>query len=68
MGDILTEVERWRMKAEELFAVAENLTNEAARSELLQMAESYIRLADRMEDVAAKKLAENRRRGALGER
>ena len=62
MGDILGEVQRWRGKADELFAVAENLTNDAARAELLQMAESYNLLADRMEDVAAKQLAEQRRR------
>ena len=61
MGNILTEVERWRSKADELLGVAENLTNDAARDELLQMAESYNRLADRMEDVAAKQLAEGRK-------
>ncbi len=67
MGDIRTEVERWRGKADELFTAAENLTNDAARAELLQMAESYNRLADRMEDVAAKQLAERRKRGPVEE-
>ena len=57
MGGILGEVERWRIKAEELFAAADNMRNQVARDQMLQMAEGYTRLADRMEDLAAKQLA-----------
>lgn len=57
MGDILGEVDRWRIKAEELFAAANNMRNQAARDQMLQMAEGYNRLADRMEDLAVKQLA-----------
>ena len=48
MGDILAEVNRWRIKADELRAVAEALSNEVARDALLEMADGYDRFADRM--------------------
>ena len=57
MGDILSEVQRWRLKAEELRATADMLTNEVARDSLLEMAEGYDRLADHMEDLEAKRRA-----------
>jgi len=60
MGDILGEVERWRLKADELRATAEMLTNEVARDSLLEMADGYDRLADHMEDLEAKKRARRR--------
>jgi uncharacterized protein Yka (UPF0111/DUF47 family) len=50
MGDILTEVQRWRTKADELRAATEQLTNPVARDSLLQMADGYDQLADAMED------------------
>jgi hypothetical protein len=63
MGDILSEVQRWRLKADELRATAAGLTNAIARDSLQEMADGYDRLADHMEDLEAKKrarrLAEN---------
>jgi len=60
MGDILSEVQRWRAKADELRATAEMLTNAVAQDALLEMADRYDRLADHMEDLAAAKLARAR--------
>ena len=57
MGDILSEVQRWRAKSDELRATAEMLTNAVARDSLLEMADGYDRLADHMEDLEAKKRA-----------
>jgi len=57
MGNILSEVERWRAKADELRATAEMLSNAVARDSLLEMADGYDRLADHMEDLEAKKRA-----------
>lgn len=57
MGDILSEVQRWRLKADELRATADMLTNEVARDSLFEMAEGYDRLADHMEDLEAKRRA-----------
>ena len=61
MGDILSEVQRWRAKADELRAAAENLSNAVAKDSLLEMADGYDRLADHMEDLAAKKRARTTR-------
>lgn len=55
MGDILSQVQRWRFKADELRAVAESLANAVARDALLDMADGYDRLADDMEDLLVKK-------------
>lgn len=55
MGDILVEVERWRMKANELRAVAGALSNEVARDMMLEMADGYDRLAGRMASLEARK-------------
>ncbi len=60
MGDILSEVQRWRLKSEELRATADALTNEVARDSLLEMAEGYDRLADHMEEFEAKRRASRR--------
>ncbi len=60
MGDILSEVQRWRAKADELRATADMLTNAVARDSLLEMADGYDRLADHMENLAAKKRAHAR--------
>ena len=57
MGDILSEVQRWRLKADELRATAEMLKNAVARDSLLEMADGYDRLADHMENLEAKKRA-----------
>jgi hypothetical protein len=57
MGDILGEVHRWRLKAGELRATAKTLTNAVARDSLQEMADGYDRLANHMEDLAAKKRA-----------
>ena len=55
MGDILSEVQRWRFKAEELRTTAETLSNAVARDSLLEMADGYDRLADNMQDFLVKK-------------
>ena len=55
MGDILSEVQRWHVKAVELRAVADTLSNAVARDALLEMADGYDRLADHMEDLEARK-------------
>jgi hypothetical protein len=60
MGDIPGEVQRWRLKSDELRATAEMLTNAVARDSLLEMADGYDRLADNMEDLEAKKQARRR--------
>jgi hypothetical protein len=60
MGDILGEVQRWRLKADELRATADMLRNAVARDSLLEMADGYDRLADHMEDLEAKKRARRR--------
>lgn len=60
MGDILGEVQRWRLKAEELRATTDMLTNEIARDSPLEMAEGYDRLADHMEYLVAKRRASRR--------
>jgi hypothetical protein len=57
MGDILREVQRWRIKADELRATAETLSNAVARDSLQEMADGYDRLADQMADLDAKKRA-----------
>jgi len=57
MGDILREVERLRLKADELHATADTLRNAVARDSLQEMADGYDRLADRMEDLEAKRRA-----------
>jgi hypothetical protein len=60
MGDILGEVQRWRLKADELRATAETLSNAVARDSLQEMADGYDRLADDMEDLEAEKRAKAR--------
>lgn len=55
MSDMLSQVRSWRAKADELFARADDLTNEAARGELLQMARGYEEMADRIEALAIKR-------------
>jgi hypothetical protein len=57
MGDILTEVQRWRAKADELRAATETLSNAVAKDSLLEMADGYDQLADHMEDLEARKRA-----------
>jgi len=61
MLDLLNQVQEWRAKGEELFAKANAVRNGVARERMLQMAEGYMRLADQMEDLAAKQLAEQGR-------
>ena len=56
MGNILSEVQRWRLNAEELRARAEGLSNVVAQDAMLEMAAGYERLADRMENLAVKEL------------
>jgi len=55
MGDILGQVVRWRLKADELRAAAETLTDAVARDSLQDMADGYDRLADNMEQLEAAK-------------
>ena len=52
MSDMLGQIRNWRAKADELFARAETMTNAVARDQMPHMAESYERLADRMEELA----------------
>ena len=55
MRAVITQVERWRAKADELCAVADTLGDAAARDQLLQMAEGYDRLANgRVRDQEAR--------------
>ena len=51
MRTVLTQVERWRAKADELRAVADTLKNAVARDDLLQMADGYDRLANKIENL-----------------
>ena len=60
MGDILSQVERWRLKADELRAAADMLTNEVARHSFFEMADRYDQLADHMEDLEVKRRARQR--------
>jgi hypothetical protein len=57
MGDILSEVQRLRFKADELRAAADMLSNAVARDSLQEMADGYDRLADNMEDLEVGKRA-----------
>ena len=54
MGDILGQVERWRLYAVELRTQAESLSNAVAKDAMLEMADSYDKLADRMKKLAVK--------------
>jgi len=60
MGNILGEVERLRLKADELRGAADTLMNAVARDSLQEMADGYDRLADHMEDLEAKRRARAR--------
>jgi len=60
MGDILSEVQRWRLKAVELRAAADTLSNAVAQDSLQEMADGYDRLAEHMEDLDARKRARTR--------
>ena len=51
MRAVLTQVERWRAKVDELRAVADTLKNAVARDDLLQMADGYDRLANKIENL-----------------
>ena len=64
MNRVLTQVEQWRAMADELFARADMVRNQVARDHMLDMAEGYMRLANEMEDLAAKQLAEREKRKA----
>ena len=57
MNGILSEVQRWRIKADELRATADVLSNAVARDSLLEMADGYDQLADNMEDLESRKRA-----------
>ncbi len=57
MGNILGEVERLRLKADELRGAADTLMNAVARDSLQEMADGYDRLADHMEDLEIKRRA-----------
>lgn len=56
----MSEVQRWRAKADELRVTAEMLSNAVAQDALLEMAEGYDRLADHMEDLEARKRSQRR--------
>jgi hypothetical protein len=49
MREQLYDPERWRQRAEELRAIAEAMTDPAARESLLRSVADYLRLADRSE-------------------
>ena len=55
MSDMLRQIRAWRAKADELFAQADGLTNEAARDQMIQMGQGYEQMADRMEALAIKR-------------
>ena len=57
MKNALSEIKQWRAKADELIAAAGHLENDVARDHLLDMAEGYNRLADKMEDQEASRMA-----------
>ncbi len=48
------------MRAEELRVAAENLTNQASSDSLMDMADGYVRFADRMERLAASRSGKSR--------
>lgn len=50
----MAEISGWRARAEELRTVAEDLANAIARDAMLDMADGYERLADRLEAFHAK--------------
>ena len=53
MGDILSEVQRWRAKADELRVCATTLSNAVARDSLEEMADRYDQLANKLEGPEA---------------
>jgi hypothetical protein len=54
MTGLIEEIQRWRMCADELRAAADGMINEAARDAILDMAEGYDRLANRLAIFHAK--------------
>lgn len=50
----MAEISGWRARAQELRTVAEDLANAIARDAMLDMADGYERLADRLEAFHAK--------------
>jgi hypothetical protein len=55
MGNLLTEIRRMRQTADELVSAAPSISNPAARDTLLEMAEGYGQLANRLRDLAVKR-------------
>jgi hypothetical protein len=50
----LDQAQRWRLKAEECRAVADQMKNPAAQASFRQMAETYDTLAKRLEERLAR--------------
>jgi hypothetical protein len=64
MADLQEQVRRYRTNADEAFATAHTMRNEVARDALLDMAEGYDQLADRLEDLDTKRRARLRKDSA----
>jgi len=55
MSGLLGEIRLWRLKADELRLAAHTSSNSIASDSLLDMAEGYDQLADRMERLGIKR-------------
>lgn len=55
------DVTRWRVRADELRALAERFTSETARSELRGVADAYERMADGAESIWLRRMARTER-------
>ena len=60
LGDIRRQIGRWRTSADELVGAADTARNDA-RDHLLDLAEGYDRFAEHMEDLVAKRRADQRK-------
>ena len=49
MSDLLINTENWRQRAAEARAIANGMTDPAAKRTMLELAQSYERLAERAE-------------------
>jgi hypothetical protein len=56
MSYMYQEAARWRANANELLDAADNLHDQVARDAMLEMAEGYMRLADKLEGLAMDRL------------
>ncbi len=63
IDEVLARARKWQAKAEEIRAVAESMSSEAARSSLGQMARNYEALAEHAEREASQRRSKDEKAG-----